>query len=122
MKRFLFFQTTACLCLLLSCTNNNKDKVDSSISASQKEKNHKSLIIRVYKAIETGDMNSIDSLFADDFVDHNPPGGKELRDKDSIKAQLAQMHNQIKNLKFDVIANAYDNDYVFTFRHMKALL
>ena len=72
----------------------------------------------VFKAIETGNFDGIDSLWADNIVDHSGPNGKEVRGKDSIKVGLQKMHNSVKDLKFDVVANAYDNGYLMTLSHV----
>jgi len=69
---------------------------------------------RVLKAIETGDPGPIDSLIADDAVDHQGPTG-DIKGGDSIKHMLKDMHNHIKDLKIDVIADAANGDYIFWF-------
>ncbi|HEV7620711.1 MAG TPA: ester cyclase [Flavisolibacter sp.] len=68
------------------------------------------------KAIETGDSSKIN--IASDAVDHNGgPQGRELKG-DSIKWYLADMHNHFGDLKFVIINDASDGDYVYSYTRM----
>lgn len=103
MKKLTFATATVLLCLIFSCKNNN-----SANNASQyKEANSK-----IYKAIETGDVSDLDSILADDAIDHGAPSGEEVTGRDSIKASLAQVHNMFSNLKLEVLNSATDNDVI----------
>src|SRR5206468_6834131 len=85
----LFFQ---------ACTSSPTATLGSTSESKDLENNRK-----VYKAIETGNLQPIDSLIANDAVDHQGPNGGEIRGGDSIKHMLADMHNHAKDLKFDII-------------------
>src|SRR5206468_11398420 len=68
----------------------------------------------IYKAIETGNTAGIDTLFAENFIEHNAPDGREIKGRDSLMAMFRTMHNQFRDLKFNLISNAYDNGYLLT--------
>jgi predicted SnoaL-like aldol condensation-catalyzing enzyme len=42
----------------------------------------------------------------------------EIKGKDSVLHMLADIHNHIKDIKFDVISSAANGDYVFNLVHM----
>jgi predicted SnoaL-like aldol condensation-catalyzing enzyme len=48
-----------------------------------------------------------------DAVDHSGPNG-DIQGRDSIKANLARIHNEFKDIKIDIISNASNGDYAFT--------
>lgn len=73
----------------------------------------------IYNAIETGDSTAIRPLIADDAVDHQGPNGTEVRGGANITHMLADLHNHIKDIHFDVISDAAKGDYVFTMVNMK---
>jgi len=73
----------------------------------------------IYKAIETGDSATIRPLIADDAVDHQGPGGGDLKGGANITHMLTDMHNHVKDLHFDVVSDAAKGDYVFTMVDMK---
>jgi hypothetical protein len=108
MKKNLALAATGLLCLFISCK-------DSSAN-SMTDVNQKNLDInaKIMKAIETGDATTINSLIADDEVDHMGPDGKEIRGGDKLKPMLIDMHKHMKDLKFDVILICFNNyDYVY---------
>ena len=108
MKKILIAAATGLLCFFISC----KDAGTSSTSdEAQKNSDANN---RVMKAIETGDSLTIDSLIADDAVDHMGPNGQEVNGGDKIKHMLIDMHNHMKDIKFDIISTAANGDYVFT--------
>jgi len=74
--------------------------------------------LKVYKAIETGDVSAIDTLIASDAIDHDGPHGTDIKGRDSIVKMLGDMHNQVKDLKIDVISSAANGDYIFTLVHV----
>jgi steroid delta-isomerase-like uncharacterized protein len=123
MKKHLVFPMIFLAFLFLSCSNRNEstDKMSArseDTNINKEEEKFKANTPAVFKAIETGNFDGVDSLWADNIVDHSGPNGKEVRGKDSIKAELQKMHNSIKDLKFDVVANAYDNGYLMTLAHV----
>jgi predicted ester cyclase len=108
MKKILIAAATGLLCLFISC----KDAGPSStLDEAQKNSDANN---RVMKAIGTGDSLTIDSLIGDDAVDHMGPNGQEVHGGDKIKHMLIDMHNHLKDMKFDIISTAANGDYVFT--------
>jgi predicted SnoaL-like aldol condensation-catalyzing enzyme len=114
MKKILFTSATAMLCFFISCTDT---ATTSTADNSQNEKNLDNNR-KVYKAIETGDASTIDTLIANDAVDHQGPNGTDIKGGDSIRHMLADMHNHVKDLKLEVIADAANGDYIFSMAHM----
>ena len=121
--RKVFLSSLIAGCFLVSCTdagNNTTSKSSMSDSASMSAASRaKEGMAAVYKAIETGDVSRVDSFIDEDFVDHYaPPDGREVRGRDSIKAIFANMHNQVKDMKFDIITSGGDEDYAMAVYHV----
>ncbi|MGN6533745.1 MAG: nuclear transport factor 2 family protein, partial [Ginsengibacter sp.] len=72
-----------------------KSSTSSTTAANTNSQNEENIAnnAKIYKAIETGDMSSIDTLIATDVVDHDGPNGTEVKGKDSIVKMLGDMHN-----------------------------
>jgi hypothetical protein len=69
-------------------------------------------------AISSGDVAKLDQYIAKDGVDHSGEHG-EVKGLDSIKAELAHMHDTYKDLKLESIQDAANNDYVFSLTRFK---
>jgi predicted ester cyclase len=113
MKKMLL-ALIAILFILAACKD-NKTRVASTTAnpdneASQAEKNRMAGR-EVYKGIETGDMSKF-NVIADDAVDHAGP--RDRKGGDSIRQMLGDFRKHIKDMKFDIIADAANDDYVFT--------
>jgi len=113
MKKFLFTAATGLLCFIISC----KDSTTSSTTDNSQNKKNLENNRKVFKAVETGDVITIDSLIANDAVDHQGPNGMDVKGGDNVKHMLADMHNHVKDLKLDIIADAANGDYIFTLEH-----
>jgi len=98
--------------LLISCTDSTKTSTDNTGTSQADENLAKNS--RVYKAIETGDAATLDSLISSDAVDHQGPNGTEIKGTDNVKHMLADIHNHLKDGKFEVIEAATNGDYIFT--------
>jgi predicted SnoaL-like aldol condensation-catalyzing enzyme len=109
MKKLVSCTTTICLYFLLSCNNANDNKANTTSNTTTTSEQEKYIDNneRVYRALETGNFNGIDSLWADNIVDHMPKG--DVKGKDSVKASLMEMHNQMKDFKIETIASGYDS-------------
>jgi predicted SnoaL-like aldol condensation-catalyzing enzyme len=119
MKKVFFTAFAGLACFLISCTNTaTKPAAGTSIS-SQAEKNAANSMA-VYKGIEKGDLSAMDSFVATDCVDHTGSMKGEVSGRDNIKKNLADIHNHIANLKFDIIAEgtSTDGDYHFALTRM----
>jgi ketosteroid isomerase-like protein len=117
MKKILF-TAAAAMFFLISCKDSSgTSTATGSTDSSQSDKNLANNR-KVYKAIETGDMSSVDTLIANDAVDHEGENGRDTKGGDSIKHMLGDMHNHIKDFKMDVVADAANGDYIFSMVHM----
>ena len=113
MKKLIL--AAAVLCFFASC----KDSTTTSTTDNSQNKKNLENNKKVIKAIETGDAAVIDSLIASDAVDHQTPTGMDLKGPDSVRHMLKDMHNHMKDLKFDIIADAANGDYIFTLSKFK---
>jgi len=129
MKKLFFCAPIILSALLLSCSQANSNKDGSRGSDSSTANNANSardrMIAndrRINKALETGNFDGIDTLWTDDIVDHTGPMGKEVRGKDSVKAELIQMTKLMKDIKIDPKVYAYDPEkgYLFSWSHFTA--
>jgi predicted SnoaL-like aldol condensation-catalyzing enzyme len=111
MKKILFALSVGLFCFFVSC--NNSSPV-SSADNSQTQKNLDASHV-VSKAFETGDASGVDSVVADDFVDHSERG--DVKGRDSLKAMINMMHANMKDMKQETIKELADSDYVFTWMH-----
>ena len=68
--------------------------------------------LKVYHAIETGDMSNLDQIIDANIVDHTSHG--DVTGLDAVKNMFMQMHDHINNLSMKSIANASDGDYHFS--------
>lgn len=112
MKTFFCVTGVCMLFYLMSCTDSTKPTTDTSGTSKADEYLAKNRM--VYKAIETGDSAALDSLIANDAVDHSGPNGTDVKGTDSVKDMLADIHNHLKDGKFEVIESATNGDYIFT--------
>lgn len=119
MKRYLSLLLGAAV-WMTACNNPNTSTTETGRTDSTASEAEQNLAKNrsVYKAIETGDSATIRALIADDAVDHQGPGGRELRGGDSITHMLADVHNHMKDLKFDIISDAARGDYIFSMVQM----
>jgi predicted SnoaL-like aldol condensation-catalyzing enzyme len=104
MKKVFFAASAALCCYFISC--NNKGGNDANISSARD----------IMKGIETGDTSKFTSIAAN-TVDHAGPTG-EVNNGDSIKASLREMHNHVKDLKIEILGDAANGDYTYTWSKM----
>ena len=113
MKKLIF--AAVVLCFFASCKDSGT--ADNSQNEKNLENNKK-----VYQAIQTGDAAVIDSLIASDAIDHQGPKGMDVKGPDSVRHMLADMHNHVKDLKLEVIADAANGDYIFAMAHISGTM
>ncbi len=106
MKKNLFAIIAAAPLFLISCSNEKTESKESSAAQKNLEAVHV-----VTKAFETGDISRIDSVIADDFVDHTDMGDKN---RDSLKAMITTMHSKMPDMKFDAVKELADDDYAMS--------
>ncbi|MEO5682347.1 MAG: ester cyclase [Chitinophagaceae bacterium] len=113
MKKIHFAYVCAAL-LLVACNNDSKTAAATGTPASGNaisavtQKNLDAMHV-VNKAFETGDTGGIDSVVADNFVDHTDKG---LMNRDSLKVMIKMMAAD-KTMKMVTIKELADDEYVF---------
>ena len=107
MKKFLFIISASLLCFCISCNTKTE-----SVGSTQGEKNI-ATVHAVNDAIESGDVSKLDQYITADAVDHSGEHG-DIKGLDSIKANLAYMHDSYKDMKLDELQDAASGDYVFS--------
>jgi predicted SnoaL-like aldol condensation-catalyzing enzyme len=113
MKKFLFLTATAMLVVFISCKDTSTTETKNTNSYNEKNiANNK----EVYRAMETGDVSRLDSIIDKDIVDHGDMG--DIKGIDTLKKIFSNMHNQVKNLKMESIAEATSGDYHFAYVRM----
>ena len=108
----LFITSAALLFVCVSCNQASTSSViesDNNNSAVQKNIDAGHV---VNKAIETGDVSALDSVLADDAVDHAGENG-DIKGKDSIKSELAKIHTMFPDMKMETVKEVADEDYLF---------
>ena len=111
MKKILLAAFTGLICFCTSC----ETKTESASGMSDKAQKNMAASDAIGKAFETGDISKIDSVVADDFIDHTDQGDK--KGKDSLKAMITMMHRTMKDMKMEKVHQVADDDYVFSWMH-----
>lgn len=102
----------AAMALITSCETKVAADSDTN-SAAVAEKNAENTK-KVYRALETGDVNGLDSLFTEDVVDHDAgPTGGDIKGRDSVKAAIAAMHTFVDGLKIEMLQHSTSADGVY---------
>lgn len=84
---------------------------DSATDAAAIADKHVEGTKKVFRAIETGDVSGLDSLFTEDVIDHNAgPKGEDIVGRDSVKAAISKMHTYMEGIKFEVLHHATSPD------------
>jgi hypothetical protein len=120
MKQLLF--AFAGLLLLLSCndgtnTTGTKENNENSANANRDTENMR----LVYTAMETGDVSKLDSILAEDVIDHNGgPDGRDIRGRDSVKRMIGEIHTYFDGLNVELLSDAKsaDGNYHFALVRM----
>ena len=115
MKTILFAAFAGLLCTFTSCDSKTESTAMTKENTPE-EKNISSFGI-ISKAFDTGDITGIDSVVADDFVDHRDYG--EVKGKDSLKAMITTMHKNMTDMKTETVNTAANGDYVYGWMHYK---
>lgn len=69
----------------------------------------------VRMAFANGTPNAIDTVIADDYIDHKSSG--DVVGRDSVKANITRTHSNFKDLKMELIKELADNDFGFFWMH-----
>jgi predicted SnoaL-like aldol condensation-catalyzing enzyme len=109
MKQTLFAILIGITCCT-GCTDNT-----ATTGSSDKQQTNLEAARKVAQAFETGDVSAIDSVVADDFVDHTDRGDKVGRD--SLKAMVNMIRTNFKDMKMETIRELADDEYTFQWMH-----
>ena len=113
MKQIFLSAFAGLLCICTSCDSHVGTTSDSGKDSTQ-AKNLAAFDV-VSKAFDSGDTGGIDSVVADNFVDHTDRG--EVKGRDSLKAMITMMHNTMKGMKTETLNTAASGDYVYGWMH-----
>lgn len=120
MKRLLILGLSAIAIVLFAC--NGKGGVEPAVAAADgKDSTHQAMLKanrEVQHAIETGDTVTLRKYISSDATDHGGgPNGADLKGDDIVK-MLANVHNDIDNLKFETLEEAANDDHIFAMVHV----
>jgi predicted SnoaL-like aldol condensation-catalyzing enzyme len=105
--RIFLLAATAALCFVFYSCENKVASADNDLI----QQNLKATRI-VSEAFGSGDVSKIDSVVAEDYLDHTDRG--DIRGRDSLKAMIHMVHNNFKDMKADVLHELADSNYVYT--------
>jgi hypothetical protein len=123
MKKFLMIASAGLFSIITAC-NSSGDKsastdttaasssASNTTSSSTGDKNI-ATVHAINDAISSGDVGKLDQYIATDGIDHSGDHGV-VKGLDSIKAELANMHDTYKGLKLESVQDAANNEYVFS--------
>ena len=115
MKKILSLFAIGLAFSCISCNNDKSDKTGDAMSGKKDNSmTDKNLAAShaVNDAFATGNVSALDSVVADNFVDHTMTGDKMGRD--SMKAMIAMVRADSKDMKMDIIKELADGDYVMS--------
>ncbi len=110
MRKILFAAFAGLFSICISCNSETAGTLDDTNTAEEQKNLAASNVIS--KAFETGDVSGIDSVVADDFIDHTDRGDKIGRD--SLKAAVIWVHSNMKDMKMEKIHEVAEGDYVYS--------
>ena len=105
--------------LLLAACNNAQpvataDPAPGGSTLSAKAQKNLDAMHVIDKAFKSGDVSGVDSVVADNFVDHTDRGDKN---RDSLKAMIKWAATD-KTMKMETVKEVADDDYAFAMMHM----
>ena len=103
MKKLFFILAVVILNSLIAC--------NSGMSATAKK--NKEVNDAITKALETGDFSKMGDYIAADAVDHGGQNG-DVKGLDNIVAELKMYHDQMPDMKSEMIREMADDEYVIT--------
>lgn len=112
MRKILFAAVAGFFCFCTSC-NNQAGTPGNSISPEEQKNLTASQTIS--RAFETGNVSGIDSVVADDFLDHTDRG--DMKGRDSLKAMVNFVHTNFKDQKVVTVREVAEGDYVWSWMH-----
>jgi predicted SnoaL-like aldol condensation-catalyzing enzyme len=113
MKKIFIALLAGAFIIFTSCNDQTAGTSDGM--SEQAQKNLEASRV-VSKAFETGDVSGIDSVVAENFVDHTSDRG-DVRGRDSLKAMITMVNQNYPDMKMEVMKEFADDNYVFTQMH-----
>ncbi len=110
MRKIFFVAIAGLFCICISCNSETASTSDSKENSAEQKNLAASNVIS--KAFQTGDVSGIDSVVADDFIDHTDRG--DMKGRDSLKAMVNFVHSNFKDMKTETVREMADGDYVFS--------
>ncbi len=110
MKQIFLAAFAGLLCMFTSCSGNTEASSDNMNTQQEQQNLAASDVIN--RAFETGDVNGIDSVVADDFLDHTDRG--DMKGRDSLKAMVKMIHANFKDMKMEKVREVADEDFVYS--------
>lgn len=109
MRNFVFAIFLSISGICLSCS----DSSVASVEGKENSRIQKNLEAwhAVSMAFATGNTGALDSVIADDYIDHTPRG--DYIGRDSVKANVSRVHANIKDIKMETIKELVDHEYGF---------
>ena len=109
MRNFVFAIFLSISGICLSCS----DSSVASVEGKENSRIQKNLEAwhAVSMAFATGNTGALDSVIADDYIDHTPRG--DYIGRDSVKANVSRVHANIKEIKMETIKELVDHEYGF---------
>ncbi|MFT3936709.1 MAG: ester cyclase [Chitinophagaceae bacterium] len=106
--------------LLLSCGGDSTKstvtaEMPSASGLSPAAQRNLDIMHVIDKAFATGDVSAVDSVVADNFVDHTDKGDMN---RDSLKAMIKMWHNTDKTMKMETTKEVADDNYAFAMTHI----
>ena len=106
--RQLMRQVTFRIILLLfviqaSCNDQTKDQRQAEINIQAWHK--------VSMAFSTGNVEALDNVLAEDYIDHTPMG--DFKGRDSVKVNIMRVRTNFKDVKMKIIKEMADEEYGF---------
>lgn len=109
-----FFTTFICLsCFCLSCNNSSMAPVE--VKGNPLVQKNIEAWHAVSMAFTTGNTEALDSVIADEYIDHTARG--DYKGRDSVKANVTRTHANIKDIKMETIKELVDHEYGFFWMH-----
>ena len=101
---------------LISCNSSETKVAGSDSTANKNQENMKA----VYHALETGEVDKIRDLLAEDFTDHNAmPDNSDIKGRDSALKFMSQFHTFFDNLKMEPMYDATSSDGAYHFTTLR---
>ena len=122
MKRLFVIEVLALVIAFSACKDTGSEKAAVNASTNTTSDDSHVALLRtnreVSHAIETGDVEVLRKHLGTNSVDHGSgPNGTDIAGEDLIK-QLAAVHNDIDNMKMEILQEATNVEYVFTLVHL----